>query len=319
MPTRDALNGRLAEAVKNGDAAEVRRLLAAGADMEARDDIGRTPLILAAWLGDAVTAKALVGAGADVNAKDEHGRTPLILAAWSGSAEIANLLVGAGADLNARTHDGRTALVEAAEHGEAEVANLLVAAGADLNAQEKRHGMTALLAAVWNYGLENYRVIARMLIEAGADLNAATTREVDDNLVGPTPIGTTALIYALICGYGEAARLLVEAGADVNVGNVNGMTPLMQAVWSGWSERAELAGIVPLLIAAGADVNARDHDGWTALALAARRDHTEAAQALIRAGADAAHAEAVLRRDDFTTDAAETLRRLAQGPNAPEP
>jgi ankyrin repeat protein len=60
-------------AVINGDTVGAQQLLAAGADANARDAEGTTPLMLAAYSGNAAIVSALLAAGADVNARNEHG------------------------------------------------------------------------------------------------------------------------------------------------------------------------------------------------------------------------------------------------------
>ena len=96
---------------------------------------GDTPLHDAAYRGYADVVKLLLAAGADVNAKDSFGDTPLHAAAINGQADVVKLLLAAGADVNAKGWIGYTPLHHAAYDGHADVAKLLLAAGADVNAR----------------------------------------------------------------------------------------------------------------------------------------------------------------------------------------
>lgn len=85
-----------------------------------------------AGFGNVALIKKAIAAGADVNAKDPGGRTPLMLAAGSEyfSSETVQLLIDSGADLNAKSRAGETALDFARRAGQARVADLLMKAGA---------------------------------------------------------------------------------------------------------------------------------------------------------------------------------------------
>src|SRR3712207_5168927 len=83
-------------------------------------------LLEAAREGDLVSLRALLDAGADVNAADENGYTPLMEAAHAPHPEAVRLLLAAGADLEARNRLGSTALHSAAmEAGEQEACRRL--------------------------------------------------------------------------------------------------------------------------------------------------------------------------------------------------
>ena len=72
----------------------------------------------------------LVKAGADINARDNRGTTPLMKAAATGNLEAAQALVDAGADVNAMNSDGKTAITLAAEKMPNPVIQYLIAHGA---------------------------------------------------------------------------------------------------------------------------------------------------------------------------------------------
>src|SRR4051812_39143023 len=88
-------------------------------------------LLRAAREGNADTVKALLSSpGADVNATDERGSTPLIEAARYGHDDVARALLAAGADTKARDRDGKTALMLAVQGGNDDVVRVLKQAGA---------------------------------------------------------------------------------------------------------------------------------------------------------------------------------------------
>ena len=108
----------------------------AAADINARDDHGRTALNLAAAHGDIDQVKLLLDKGANVNAKDSDGATPLHAAARKGHLAIAELLVARGADVNAASNNGATPLHLAGAYGNMGLADWLAGKVADVNARD---------------------------------------------------------------------------------------------------------------------------------------------------------------------------------------
>jgi ankyrin repeat protein len=132
---------QLTVAAERGDAAQVRKLIAAGADLNERDQTGYTALVWAARNGSTDVAKVLIEARADMNARDcaTNGWTPLIHAIHKNNNEMARLLIDRGADVNARAgkctensiEQGATALHHAAAEDNTEIVRALLARGAD--------------------------------------------------------------------------------------------------------------------------------------------------------------------------------------------
>jgi hypothetical protein len=91
-PTAEAPDISINQAVFDGNIEAIKQHLAAGTDVNAKDDNGWTPLHLAAENGRKQVAELLIAKGADVNAKDDNGWTPLHLAVDGGHPEVADLL-----------------------------------------------------------------------------------------------------------------------------------------------------------------------------------------------------------------------------------
>ena len=207
--------------------------------VNARDDLGRTPLHLA----NAITAKLLLAAGANVNARDEQGRTPIY---YARSANDIKRLARAGADLNTTDADGITPLMHKVNHGirQSDV-KALVSSGADVNKRDAA-GRTALL---WYIDTPSAKPLpVQLLLNAGADVNMAAND------------GRTPLMVAVSKGYRAIAQKLLLAGADPNRVNRDGTTALMLAVTQGPSATP----LVKMLVEAGARIDLRNRSGKSA-------------------------------------------------------
>ncbi|OIQ92587.1 phosphocholine transferase AnkX [mine drainage metagenome] len=139
----------LSVAVRKGNLKAVDSLLAAGADVNAPDILGRTALHVAAFYNRKQIAALLLAHGADVKASDSEGLTPLHAAVLAANADIATLLLDKGADVNAVTDTGKTPLHLAAAIGCYRLTKLLIPRGADVNRKDKS-GRTARFYAVRN-------------------------------------------------------------------------------------------------------------------------------------------------------------------------
>ena len=105
-------NERLWDAALSGTAADVRAAIKAGADVNARNELGVTPLMGAAYSNtNPDVVKALIAAGANVNARAEDGKTVLMEAAsWNDNPDVLKVLIEAGANKYARDEDGNRAI-----------------------------------------------------------------------------------------------------------------------------------------------------------------------------------------------------------------
>ncbi|MDE2763880.1 MAG: ankyrin repeat domain-containing protein [Gemmatimonadota bacterium] len=275
----------------------LRELVAAGANVNARDEKGRTPLHRAVFWSHAYAESALVtvtsallDAGADPNARDHGGSTPLHAAARAlgRNSTVMPLLAAAGADLDARDHEGRTPLHLAhwgsGYHPDPARVPTLLRLGADPAARDSA-GNSADPAACERWGAESFFAVATAEIVAGCLADGADARALVDSSFSIRPF------------FHAAARtpdtavisVLLQAGADVHGRHgLRRYTPLHTTAEHG------TAGVVRALLEAGADVDAWaagflvDHGwSWTPLHLAAGQNpEPGVAAALVGAGAD---------------------------------
>jgi hypothetical protein len=187
----------LAALMAHGEA--VAALLARGANINARDHEGATPLIFGCSSGDLAICEVLLAAGADPRLMSEDNVNPLSIACSKESLlPLVPRLLAAGADPTVRDNDKDTPLHTAASYNFAEVVPMVVAAGAPLDSQNE-DGKTPLMLAA-EEGANN---AIRALVAAGADINVKTDK------------GISALALAVANKKDSTAVLLVQAGSPV--------------------------------------------------------------------------------------------------------
>lgn len=248
------------------------------------DGDGSTPLHWAAHRDDAAEVRRLIDSGADVNAANDLGVTPLWSAALNGNAEIVKLLLDKGANPNVALTAGETPLMVAARAGKAEVVSMLLAKGANPNARATR-GQTALMWAA----SQKHAATVRVLLEGKADVHARTESWAKMMAVPPhgylpynaeIPHGNyTALLFAARVGDLESAKLLLAAGANPNDQDAWGVSALVLAAHSGFRDFAEV------LLAKGADPNAMKA-GFSAMHIAIMRHDESLVRELLAHDAD---------------------------------
>ncbi len=168
-----AVDAQLLTAAAIGDAVGVRAALDAGADVEARDDRRRTPLLLAALADHVDVARVLVAAGADPNAMDHRHDTPWLVTGATGSVAMLEVLLPAGADLTIRNRYGGVSVIPASERGHIEYVRRVVQTGIDVDHLNDLHWSALLEAVILGDGSETYAEIIRILLAAGANPDLA--------------------------------------------------------------------------------------------------------------------------------------------------
>jgi ankyrin repeat protein len=284
----------LFDAINLDDSDVVQQLIAAGVSVDARNEYGDTPLILAVHRGHYELAKDLLDLGADPNAKNTDGLTPLhygarqnammtelllekgaacphetnpalaarlpdaIMAGYDRVVEAA-LTAGANPDILIPNTDNATALHIAAQNAKPAMVKALIKAGADINAIDKNQ-RSALRA-----GMESGNEECVMaLLDAGADtmnrsMDRSSGRDVTDHS------------FAINCDFDIA----------VAVRKASRKFELIERAAEGKADE------VRELLADGVELNAVNRQGRTALYQACDNGHADVVQALLEHGADA--------------------------------
>jgi len=274
----------LIDAARSADTAALRSLLSQRVDVNAAAADGTTALHWASYRDNVEGANLLIRAGAKVNAANDLGATPLWTASMNGSAAMVRALLQAGADPNLALLLGETPLMAASRSGNADVVAQLLDKGANMNARGAR-AQTALMWAV----SEQHPEIVKVLLAHGADLRAKSDVWSDMMAVPPHGKpeynrliphgGDTALMFAARVGDLASAQLLVAAGANVNDADAWGVSAMVLAAHSGFTEMVEF------LLGKGADANAIG-PGFTALHEAIMRRDEKMVVALLAHGAN---------------------------------
>lgn len=199
------------------DQSQARALIAQSAPLGVLDEeLGGTPLHICE---DPQTCRRLLEAGAEVDALSKHETTPLYWAAArpSGAAKV-ELLLAAGATVKSTASNGKTPLHSAAQAGMVDTARLLIEAGADVDARSTGGyypGTTPFMEAAEG----GHRDVLALLLANGAEVNAADTSEWNEG-------GRTALFLAVERGDPETVQWLLDNGADASATRNDGYTAL---------------------------------------------------------------------------------------------
>ncbi|KAH0545483.1 hypothetical protein FGG08_000484 [Glutinoglossum americanum] len=299
-PLAEGENGDtpLHDAAAGGFEMVAELLLGKSADVNSQNEAGATPLLSALARQKEGMARLLVQRhDANVNLKDNEGRTALHYAALAGSVGIAEMLIQRGAEVGSEDHEGMTPLHRAVLAGSIDTTELLLKGEATVNAINSETLTPLMLGSRWGY-----HAITGLLLEHGANVMATDaggysalhyaadsgSLETVQALLGKgadadcmTTYGAIALHFAAKGGHESMVQLLLSASPrNVNARSETGWTPLDHAVAGGYD------AVVRILISYGADPKVGDKHGWTPLHLAAQNGCAGAIKILFRSGVD---------------------------------
>lgn len=196
----NAQGRQLVEAAARGDAAGIRRLLAAGAPIDHQNASGQTPLLIAVAENRLEAAMALIEAGADINRQARNQDSPWLLAGAAGRAEMLRAMIPKGPDFKLVNRYGGSALIPACHYGHVDSVKLLLTTRIDVD-HVNNLGWTCLLEVViLGDGGPAHVEIARAVLAAGANPNIA-----DKERVSP-------LTHARRRGQAAVAKVIEAAG-----------------------------------------------------------------------------------------------------------
>jgi ankyrin repeat protein len=275
-------------AIRNGDHAQVTKLLRAGTDVKSADSDGTTALMHSAIESDVRMMKLLIDGGANVNARNALDSTALMYAATN--LAKTRLLLDAGADVKVTGKRGATPMsVAVTADRSTPVLKLLIAKGAQ---PEDR-----LMTPVAQKGdLEAIRYLLSIGVHAGdaTTLSAAVLGRCEPcvrllvengaSATGAGPGGSGVLSQTAKTAMPELSQFLLDHGASLDSKDREGFTLLMQAVLS-MAAPADRDRMVRWLLSKGVDPNATNDRGDTAYQLAARVGIPSTLELLVKAGA----------------------------------
>ncbi len=288
-----SLNRHLIQASEKCQIDVAKALIEKGADINAANEQGITPLHWAVMKESREAVQLFVSSGANAGQSNKAGYSPLDLACVGANLALIETFIKMGATVSGECKNA--ALREATNKGQKEAIQFFLENGADVNGEDS-DGNSALMLAYKNDAPEILRLllaerrnrssepnsavlemavnngdmeVAKLLLDHGASADVKSTS------------GEPLLMVACNRGHEKMVRFFLERGADVNAKDRNGTTPLIVA------SAMKSTDIVKLLLEKGADVNARGADSKTPLMAAALAGRKEAAKLLLEKGADA--------------------------------
>jgi ankyrin repeat protein len=266
-----------------------------GANPDAVNATGETPLFAAVEINSPSTIRALISAKASINHRDRLGNNALHAAVRWNAAQSAQTLCDNGIDINAHALTGKTPLHDAVRLGILDVETILIKAGADMDARDNE-GNTPLMEAI----LAGPPSVVARLADLGSDIMSRNRQ------------GDTPLHRAVTMERSDLVTLMLSLGASIHAKNIRGSTPFTLALdisprmvltllTKDWIYASDDDGNSPLHIAIakrvpvnivksildqGAKITAVDAQGRTPLRMAVDFGNWDAAKLLAESGSN---------------------------------
>ncbi|KAL6819003.1 ankyrin repeat-containing domain protein [Trichoderma camerunense] len=280
-------------AAEHGPSEAIELLRKLGANVNALDDFGQTPLLISIYKKKWDIAELLIKGGADVDADKREGYAPLLGAVAGGSDRIVQLLLKAKVDVDAVDEDGYSSLHLAVSQHELNILQQLLKAGANIDAVSEAGNQTPLHMAVRN----KYRDIVKILLEKGASTTLYNSLDFSP-LQHSLYIGHLELVQDFVAHDKKASvKAVLQKGKDGNTP----MHTLCQWTYYESDEETMLKMLDELLsISREIDINAKNDEQLTPLDLAVVKagDNRNFVCTLVRKGATSGSEET--SREFFT-------------------
>lgn len=225
-------------------------------------------LLQSAEKGDLASVQGFVKKGANIEAKDQSGSTPLMIAVGNADTAMVKFLLDRGASVDTRNPDGADVLMEAAQMGRVSIVELLLQKGTDQRALNE-----AIYRAIAYQPMMIYQESSKAAnLPEYADPFAKTVKLLLDRGAGINSLneeGATPLIEA--AGFGRLAivKMLLQKGGDLEARSNNGGTALHAAACDcALATMPDTYDVVKLLLEKGAAIDAKDNEGYTPLMIA---------------------------------------------------
>ena len=238
LDTSSVINSRLFDAILNNDKDSVQYWIARGADVNATNIYGITPLMYAVDNGNYDLCSLLIAHGANINYLPPYDPPAVSAAVIRNADTVLELLLKKGANPDLKDNNGYTPLAYAIYFGNYRGADLLLYYGADPD-KSFNNWFPLQLASYYDDTL-----LVNMLLYYGANVDKRDS-------LGFTSLHVSAQQNAVL-----TTGILVDSGANLNVVNADHATPVALAVYN------RSNGVVKELLDNGADLNVPVNDGF---------------------------------------------------------